>query len=302
MHVGAVDAVPREPDRFVETDRGGVGAVDEQHAGRDAVLGDHFETADHQRPPEARSLPVGIDADDVDLAERCRLDRRSRGVDLRPAESGELKILVEGEQEVARIEPRLASPLPEGLARPTPLLGVAGECSVVDRHPGIIVMSRLEGADGESLVARLRQLQADNRQLARTLHFEKLRAQAEARAASYSAAGRARGGLDMDADDAGSTDLLGRQGTPTYWQVRAERGDAQLRLHAVPAELGPDQGRPCLHQLLRMPARALATIPDLDKLADVLKPQAEPLGVRRAPSEAPNLLETSLGAAIVVAR
>ena len=69
-----------------------------------------------------------------------------------------------------------------------------------------------------------------------------------------------------------------------------------------PADLGPDQGQPCLHELPRMPARALATIPDLEKIPDILEPQAEPLGVRRAPSEAPNLLETSLGAAIVVAR
>src|SRR5207302_6746816 len=50
-----------------------------------------------------------------------------------------------------------------------------------------------------------------------------------------------------------------------------------------PADLGPDQGQPCLHELPRMPARALATIPDLEELADILKPQAEPLGVPDEP-------------------
>src|SRR5439155_7143627 len=34
-----------------------------------------------------------------------------------------------------------------------------------------------------------------------------------------------------------------------------------------PADLGPDQGQPCLHELPRMPARALATITDREKLA-----------------------------------
>jgi hypothetical protein len=54
-----------------------------------------------------------------------------------------------------------------------------------------------------------------------------------------------------------------------------------------PADLGPDQGQPCLHERPYMPAPALATIPDLEKLREILKPQAQPLVVPLCPTPSP---------------
>jgi hypothetical protein len=45
--------------------------------------------------------------------------------------------------------------------------------------------------------------------------------------------------------------------------------------------------QPCRHERPSMPAPALATIPDLEKLRDILKPQAQPLVVPLCPTPSP---------------
>jgi len=86
----------------------------------------------------------------------------------------------------------------------------------------------------DSLAARLRTLQSDNKQLSRTHHFERIRAQAEADATSGHRAEIPfdEGGFD-DAQGTGSDDVRTQQGTPTYWQVSADSGEPRVRLQAI---------------------------------------------------------------------
>jgi hypothetical protein len=93
-------------------------------------------------------------------------------------------------------------------------------------------------ADLESLSARLRKLQADNKELVRTHHLERIRAQAESGAISGRRDEIAYDGTGSDGACGVDSDALRRQqGTPTYWQASADNVEPRPLLVAVHTEL-----------------------------------------------------------------
>jgi hypothetical protein len=90
----------------------------------------------------------------------------------------------------------------------------------------------------EELDPRLRKLRAENRDFLRAHQLDPIRSQAESRAASYLSAGSAVGGAGADPfATAEREELLGKQGTPTYWQVGEDpRAVPQIRLIAIEAD------------------------------------------------------------------
>src|SRR5260370_30127694 len=89
----------------------------------------------------------------------------------------------------------------------------------------------------DRLAARFRTRQSDNKQLSRTHHFERIRAQAEADAASGHRAEIPPDERGIDgARGTSSDDVRTQQGTPTYWQVSADSGEPQVRLNAIQTE------------------------------------------------------------------
>ena len=116
-----------------------------------AAAGQVVEAGQHQRPAQPRP-EVGVDGDDVDLAER----RVVVGVDLRPAEPGQPAVALV-EQEPLGVEPRLRLAGAERVQVPAPLLGVRLEGPVVHLQPGLLVLADPERARGRSIgVARRR--------------------------------------------------------------------------------------------------------------------------------------------------
>ncbi|HLJ98123.1 MAG TPA: hypothetical protein VKU02_33495 [Gemmataceae bacterium] len=93
------------------------------------------------------------------------------------------------------------------------------------------------GVDGASLAARLRKLQAENRQLSHTYHFERIRTQAETQVASGHRTDRTSDGAESNhlqgADDFYASAV---PGTPTFWQVHADSSEPHLRLGGVATE------------------------------------------------------------------
>ena len=55
--------------------------------------------------------------------------------------------LAHGQEEAARVEPRLVDPLSQVVNGQRTLFGVCGEGGCVDPHPGGLVLPDLEGAD-----------------------------------------------------------------------------------------------------------------------------------------------------------
>ncbi len=74
-------------------------------------------------------------------------------VHLRPVEPDEAGVrgagAALGQEEPARVEPRLRHPAGQVVRAPRPLLGVLGERAGVEREPGLLVPSGLEGARGD---------------------------------------------------------------------------------------------------------------------------------------------------------
>jgi hypothetical protein len=92
-----------------------------------------------------------------------------------------------------------------------------------------------KGYADADLAGRLRQLQADNQQLAQRYRFESLRSQAENRASRLYPRMPPPSGEKTDRDllVEASGDLLVEEGIPTYWQAGAGMGVPHLRLVAV---------------------------------------------------------------------
>src|SRR5581483_9256362 len=118
-----------ETEVAVEAHGAVVGGVDVEHAGGDPALGQAGQAAQHQGLAEAGAAGGGVDGDHVDLPETV-------GVDLRPAEPGELAVAF-GQEEAGRVEPRLGLPLGQVGPGPPALFDVTLEGPVVDRQPGV---------------------------------------------------------------------------------------------------------------------------------------------------------------------
>ena len=99
-NVGAVGAVDAEPDRLVQTDRCRVVSIDVQHADANAGAsrgrpGEVVEAGESQGSTKAQTVEVGVDSNDIDLAEY----RVVVGVDLRPAKSAEPAVIPSGDRD-----------------------------------------------------------------------------------------------------------------------------------------------------------------------------------------------------------
>ena len=85
-------------------------------------------------------MEVRVDCDHVDLSERGI----HRGVDLRPAESGDAAVDFVNDEPIG-IEPRLGHARFQGFAIPSSLFGVMGKRTIVDLEPSRFVASDPEG-------------------------------------------------------------------------------------------------------------------------------------------------------------
>src|SRR6185312_1041812 len=103
------------------------------------------ESDEGQGPAEAAALLTRVDAYDVDLADRRAAFAATR-VHLRPVKPREPAVPFR-QEEAGRVKPGLGLPQPQIRDGPPALLGVVGERAAVDREPGLLVGSRLEGAD-----------------------------------------------------------------------------------------------------------------------------------------------------------
>src|SRR5207249_7701541 len=123
-----------EAEPFVQKAGAGVGAVDVERAGGGPASGEALETGEHELAPEATALEVGVDGDDIDLAEPVT----GCLVHLGPAEAGQAAVILV-QEEAGRFEPGLALARLEHLACPRRLVGVAGEGAVVHVQPRLLV-------------------------------------------------------------------------------------------------------------------------------------------------------------------
>ncbi len=145
----AVGGVHREPERLVEAHGGHVGGVDVQHADRHAGRRQVLQPGDGQLAAEAEAVEVGVDGDDVDLAQlRVAVWAGLRRVDLGPAEAGQPPVALV-QEESAGVEPWLVLAVDHVVARPPSLFLVAGEGPVVHLQPGVLVAAGDERPDGQ---------------------------------------------------------------------------------------------------------------------------------------------------------
>src|SRR4051794_41907512 len=95
-----------------------------------------------QRAAQSHPLGVGVDAEDVALADRLVAGVAWR-VHLRPVRAEQVAAVVRvpapRQEEARRVEPALLLAQPEVLRLPPALLGVRGERAGVDPEPGALV-------------------------------------------------------------------------------------------------------------------------------------------------------------------
>jgi hypothetical protein len=133
--------VDGEAQVAVQRDGGGVGRVDVEHAHSEAPLGQVIEAGQNKGPTEAQTLKVGVDRDDIDLAQL----RPLVAVNLRPARGGQTPVSFV-ETKAMRVEPWFGLAFEQGVERPVPLFGMGGEGPVVDRQPRFFVAAWFEGS------------------------------------------------------------------------------------------------------------------------------------------------------------
>jgi hypothetical protein len=99
------------------------------------------------------------------------------------------------------------------------------DCREVEYELTFSEWPREGAASREDLAARLQKLQADNRRLSQTEHFEWIRTQAEAQSSR-----------PRISPDGPSEHPMTQQGTPIYWQVSNDSRELRVRLIAVRTE------------------------------------------------------------------
>src|ERR1044072_8258165 len=102
------------------------------------------QTRQRERLAPPGALRGGVDADDVNLADRF-VAVLERAVDLGPVEAGQ-PLITEGQEEALRVEPGLLLALAQVARGPGALFRVVGEGRGVDLEPRLLVLTWYEGA------------------------------------------------------------------------------------------------------------------------------------------------------------
>src|SRR5215467_6623618 len=128
-----------EPERLVEPDRRRVRLLDIQHDLGQPPVPQVTQADQGQGPAQPGALLGRVDPEHVDLTHRPAAGAPG-GVDLGPVETGQPPA-AHGEEEPARIEPRLTLAAVDILPGPLALLRVVSEGTAVEREPLRLVLA-----------------------------------------------------------------------------------------------------------------------------------------------------------------